>query len=60
MSIENLYGKHGKAITCDNCGEGFETKSWDEALEEMRAQGWQKRKVDGEYKHYCPECQQGI
>ena len=58
MSIENIYGKHGKAVTCDNCGDGFESESWDEAQQIMKEQGWKKRLIDGEYRHFCPDCKE--
>jgi len=46
-------------VVCDNCGEGAEVDTWDEVLEYIKEEGWKKRLVDGEFKHYCPECQEG-
>ena len=57
--IENIYGKQ-KQITCDSCGDGFEVETWEEAQGMMNELGWRKKRVDGEWKHYCPECQEGI
>ena len=56
--IENIY-KGKKLLTCDNCGEGQECDSWAEVIDFMNEEGWKKRLVDGEWKHYCLECQEG-
>ena len=57
--IENIY-KGRKLLTCDNCGEGQECDSWTDVLDFMNTEGWKKRLVDGEWKHFCPECQAGL
>lgn len=57
--IENIY-KGKKLLTCDNCGGGQKFDSWDDTLECMRAESWLIRRIDGEWTHYCPECQEGM
>ena len=50
--IEKIYiNKY--MVTCDNCGTGQECDSWAEVIDFMR-------EVDGEWKHYCPECVEGL
>jgi len=53
--IETIY-KNKKEVICDNCGEGFECNSFQEALEIMKSEGWTKRIIDGAWKHFCAEC----
>ena len=53
--IERIY-RNKYMATCDNCGTGQEFDTWTDALEYMFEEGWKKRLVDGEFKHYCPEC----
>ena len=45
-------------VVCDNCGEGTEVNTWDDALELMRDDGWQKKKNGNSWNHYCPECKE--
>ena len=45
-------------VTCDNCGTGQECDSLAEAMEFMLEEGWKKKRLYGEWKHYCPECQE--
>jgi len=54
--IEKIY-KNKYLATCDNCGEGQEYDNWTDVIEFMREEGWKKKLVDGEWKHYCPKCQ---
>ena len=56
--IEKIY-RNKYMVTCDNCGTGQECDSWAEVIDFMNEEGWKKRLVDGEFKHYCPECQEG-
>ena len=59
MTIEPIYGKYGaKMVTCDNCGTGFEADNWDVARAQMKDEGWRTRRVDGEWAHFCDECQE--
>jgi hypothetical protein len=53
--IEKIYKKE-RMVICDNCGEGQVCDSWVDAIDFMNYEGWKKRLVDGEWKHYCPEC----
>ena len=55
--IEKIY-KNNYMVTCDNCGTGQECDTWTDALEYMFEEGWKKKLVDGEWEHYCPECQE--
>jgi len=55
--IEKIY-KNKRMVVCDNCGTGQECDSWSDVMDFMNYEGWKKRLVDGEWKHYCPECQE--
>ena len=57
--IEKIY-RNKYMATCDNCGTGQEYDSWADVIDFMNEEGWKKRLVDGEFKHYCPECQKMI
>jgi len=56
--IEKIYKKE-RIVICDNCGEGRVCDSWADAIDFMNEEGWKKKLVDGEWKHFCPECQGG-
>jgi len=59
MTIENIYGKKkGKAVTCDNCGNGFECDSWEDAQYQMKQEEWVTRKVKDKWLHYCGDCKE--
>ena len=45
-------------VVCDNCGTGQECDSWADVMDFMREEGWKKKFVAGEWKHFCPECQE--
>ena len=53
--IEKIY-KNKYMVICDNCGDGYECDSWSDVMDFMNYEGWKKRLVDGEFKHYCLEC----
>jgi len=55
--IEKIYKKE-RIVICDNCGEGRVCDSWADAIDFMNEEGWKKKLVDGEWKHFCPECQE--
>jgi len=55
--IEKIY-KNKYMVICDNCGTGQEFDSWSDVMDFMNEEGWKKRLVDGEWKHFCPECQE--
>ena len=55
--IEKIY-KNNYMVTCDNCGTGQECYNWADVMEFMRDEGWKKKLVDGQWEHYCPECQE--
>ncbi len=50
--IEKIYKNKYMAI-CDNCGEGQECDSWTDVLDFMNTEGWKKKLVDGEWKHFA-------
>jgi ribosomal protein L37AE/L43A len=57
--IEDIYGRRGrKMITCDNCEDGFEAESFEDAIYQMKENGWQKVFKEGHYNHYCPDCKE--
>lgn len=60
--IEKIYYENWKVneymVICDNCGAGGVFDIWTDLLEYMFEEGWEKKLVDGEWKHYCPECQE--
>jgi len=48
-------------VICDtrNCNheDDYDTDgNWDELMRQMRLDGWKSKRVDGEWKNYCPEC----
>jgi len=49
---------HCVSVNCDNCGTGQECDSWSDVMDFMNYEGWKKKLVDGEWKHYCPECKE--
>lgn len=50
------YGKY--IVYCDGCDETLiEGVSWKEAIEAVKQNDWKAEKVDGEWEHYCPQCQ---
>ena len=55
--IEKIY-KNNYIVICDNCGTGQECDSWADIMDFMNEEGWRKKLVDGEWEHYCPECQE--
>lgn len=60
MMIQNIYGRKGKQVICDNCGDGFEADDFDDALDQMCEDGWIKKRIDGTYNHFCPDCKEGL
>ena len=61
MAIErNRYGFDGEiTFECDQCGEEIHTDEADfqTALNVMKAEGWQSKKVGADWEHICPNCQ---
>lgn len=42
---------------CDSCGEAIDSgRDWDEALADVKEQGWQFRLSNGEWNHFCSDC----
>lgn len=57
--VENLGQRHGrKAVICDNCGDGFEADSWEDALQKMKDDGWKTVLKNHKWEHFCPECKE--
>ena len=56
--VEKIY-RNKYMVICDNCGTGQECDSWAEVIDFMNEEGWKKKLVDGEWKHFCPECVEG-
>lgn len=56
--IEKRFGYY-KPV-CDICGESLpEESEFLEAVASMKHEGWQFKKIDGTYEHYCPDCKEG-
>ena len=53
--ITTIYGTH-KQVECDNCDEGFEADTLQDALAQIKEDGWRCSTRDGHVVHYCPEC----
>lgn len=59
MSIERIKGF--VAFVCDHCDDGFEstTRNFNDALEELRHEGWRIRRIGVEWHHFCSlHCEQ--
>jgi len=53
--IDKTYGKYD--LECDSCGESeVNMDSFDDALNYAKENGWKIKKINGEWKHYCPDC----
>lgn len=55
--VESIFGKK-KQVVCDNCGDGFEAESWEEAQATMKELGWQTKRVNGLWVNYCETCKE--
>ncbi len=57
--IEN-GGAGGFVATCDVCGEekfaDVEAVAW--AVDHIKKEGWSVKKIEGEWEHMCPTCQE--
>ena len=64
MSIEieyiREYGEKEQKVytpTCDICGEPlFNCSGFFVAVKAASMSGWKRKKVDGHYEDYCPDC----
>ncbi len=54
--IDRRYGKW--FLTCENCNTEEEFDTFDEAVQYARDEGWQIRKLDGEWTHICEGCRE--
>lgn len=55
--VESIYGRYGaKMVTCDGCGDGFESEDWNQARNRLKEDGWKTTIEDGTTLHYCPDC----
>ncbi len=62
MTIEADRKMGGYNAHCDgkHCDKELDLRKCDdfhEAVTELKSQSWRLRKVDGEWCHFCPECQ---
>ena len=52
----------GFTVACDEPGcsnyEELDCESFYEAVEEMRSLGWKAKKINGEWLHSCPACEE--
>ncbi len=49
-------------VSCDDCDHVQEYEvdfGWDELLRKMKEDGWQSKKVNGEWQNYCADCKEG-
>lgn len=47
--------------TCDMCGHELgDSRTYQDALAEIRKNGWRRVRVDDGYDHLCPDCQQEV
>lgn len=55
MSIERIKGRVSFFCDLNGCDEAIETSHRDfgEAKDEAKAEGWQFRKPEDEWKHFC-------
>ncbi|MGI9491039.1 MAG: hypothetical protein ACR2QF_01295 [Geminicoccaceae bacterium] len=48
-------------VSCDKCPDGYETFDvdwdWDAMISELKEAGWKIIFHEGEYEHYCPDCE---
>jgi len=64
MTIEKVEGGFtGYDITCDNCGESeYLDIEWENpfsaVVAEAKELGWKSVRVNGEWEHRCPRCQE--
>lgn len=60
MSIERDAGQ--LFAQCDHCSnaEELEADDFQEAVSEMKQDGWLITKLDGEWVHLCPSCKEEL
>jgi len=55
-----LHREHRRVITfeCDSCGLTLESGEGDfiDALRVLKSRGWEARKLDEEWNHFCVDC----
>ncbi|GIW49177.1 MAG: hypothetical protein KatS3mg079_653 [Caloramator sp.] len=56
--IDRQYGKY--VLVCDYCGEEIEFKTFDEALEYKKENGWRSIKHSDGWETICEECRKEI
>jgi len=55
-----IHRNHGDiSFECDTCGELFDTNfhDWVAAWNLAKREGWRSKKVNNEWEHVCPECE---
>ncbi len=48
--------KDGKIVECDYCGDTLEATSFDDALFQIKDNGWKSIKESNSWGHYCNKC----
>ena len=53
-----MIDKQGKnfELVCDYCGNTQDFDTFDEALDFIEDEGWNKTNLDGTWYNLCPEC----
>ena len=54
MSIERYYSNY--SLVCDCCGKRLGADSFEDARRLKTQEGWESRKVDGEWMDICDDC----
>ena len=45
-------------VICDKCWKvaRYDKDEWEVFLQDLKDDGWKKRRINGAWKHYCPKC----
>jgi len=58
--INKNYPENDYDVSCDYCDlgeENYDTDGdWTEMIAEAKVDGWSINKVNGQWKHRCPDC----
>jgi len=56
MTLQHKKG--GYEIECNYCGDILEVDgNFSDVLRELELEGWKSKQIDGEWLHYCLDCQ---
>ncbi len=56
-----IHRTHGNiSFECDACGETLDTHDddWNVAWSMAKREGWRSKKVNDQWEHSCPECEE--